>query len=86
MVWVINGRMMSYNANARVGTVRASADSEELAILQRVDRLDDSGLAIRVSVLTIQEHPGAVETTVVQCHNGSANEAETQQFMKKVAG
>lgn len=86
LTWIVGGRMMSYNRNALVGAVRSNADSDETAILLRVDRLGDDGLASRVSVLTIRERPHVTQPVTVQCHNGSASQMETRMFWQKVAG
>ncbi len=86
LTWVVGGRMMSYNANSRVGAVRSNAESDETAILLRVESIGGNGLAIRVSVLTIRERPHATEPITVQCHNGTQSETKTKTFWRKVAG
>ena len=87
IMWLVGGRMMSYNANARVGAMRSNAQSDQTAILMRVDNLDiNTGVATRVSVLTITESPSAREPLTVVCHNGSVEFAEEFVFWRRQAG
>ena len=79
--------MMSYNANARVGAIRSNAQSDQTSILMRVEsRGDGSGVASRMSVLTISELPSARAPLTVACHNGSTEVGEEIRFWRRQAG
>ena len=84
LTWMVGPRMMSYNVNARVGSIRANA--EETAILLRVDSAGENGIARRISVLTIDARPLAADPVSVRCHNGSAEFAQEIHFWPKTAG
>ena len=87
LVWLVDGRMMSYNANAQVGAIRSNAQSDQTAILMRVEsRGDGSGVASRMSVLTISELPSARAPLTVRCHNGSTEVSEEIRFWRRQAG
>lgn len=86
LTWLVGGRMMSYNANARVGSIRSNAESDEIAILMRVDTIGGSGIAHRMSVLHVNARPHATEPLRVQCHNGTTHFAEEVIFWRKEAG
>ena len=79
--------MMSYNANARVGAIRSNAQSDQTAILMRVEsKGDGSGVASRMSALTISELPSARAPLTVRCHNGSTEAAQNFTFWRRPAG
>ena len=87
LIWLVDERMMSYNANARVGAIRSNAQSDQTAILMRVEsRGDGSGVASRVSVLTISELPSARAPLTVACHNSSTEVGEEIRFWRRQAG
>ena len=87
LVWLVDWRMMSYNANARVGAIRSNAQSDQISILVRVEsRGDDSAVASRMSVLTISELPSARAPLTVRCHNGSTEVGEEIRFWRRQAG
>ena len=78
--------MMSYNSNARFGDVRSNIESDETAILIRVDSTGEGGRAVRISVLSISARPAETEALTIQCHNGSAAFAVELSFWRRVAG
>lgn len=88
LAWVVGGRMMSYNSNAQFGDVRSNIESDETAILIRVDDSagEGGGRATRISVLSISARPTETEALTVLCHNGSADFAVELIFWRRVAG
>ena len=85
--WLVDGRMMAYNANADVGAIRSNAQSDITSILMRVEsRGDGSGVASRMSVLVISELPSARDPLTVACHNGSTEIAQEITFWRRQAG
>lgn len=85
LIWTVDGRMMSYNANAQVGAIRSNAQSDQTAILIRVESLAGR-VANRMSVLTITALPSATGPITVRCHNGSTTFALELRFWRRVAG
>ena len=78
LIWLVDGRTMSYKANAQIGAVRSNVQSDQTSILVRVEsRGDGSGVASCMSVLTISELP---------CHNGSTEVGEEISFWRRQAG
>ena len=87
LTWLVDGRMMSYNVNTRVGAIRSNVQSDQTAILMRVEsRGDGSGVASRMSVLTISALPSARASLTVACHNGSTDVIEEFMFWRREAG
>ena len=79
--------MMSYNANARVGTLRSSQESDITATLLRKNIVQrENGYGQRLSVLTVNIRPSATEDLVVRCHNGSADHARNLTYLPRVPG
>lgn len=77
--------MMSYNANARVGTLRSSQESDITATLLRKNIVQrENGYGQRLSVLTVNIRPSATEDLVVRCHNGSADHARNLTYLPRV--
>ena len=77
---------MIYSPNARVGAIRSNAESDEIAILMRVENIGDGVLARRMSVLYVSARPLETAAVIVQCHNGSAESAEREVFWRREAG
>lgn len=77
---------MSYNRNARVGSLRSNRENDVIAVLLRVDRPGSSQLVSRTSVLTVCAWPTATEAMTVQCHNGSITYAQEVTFRRRESG
>ena len=87
LTWLIGEIMMSYNANARVGTLRSSQESDITATLLRKAIIRrENGYGHRLSVLTVNIQPLATENLIVQCHNGSSNQARSLIYLPKIPG
>ena len=87
LTWLLSNRMMSYNTNARVGSIRSNIETGETAILMRVDPIEENDIdRRRTSVLTITAQPSAAAPLRVRCHNGSAQSASEITFWRREAG
>lgn len=85
LTWLVGQKLMSYNANARVGTLRSSSGTT--ATLQRKDILqEENGYGRRLSVLIVNIRSSANEDLIVKCHNGSLAFARSVSYLPKVAG
>ncbi len=86
LVWIVGGRMLSFNRNAIVGTSRIDPEGDIAAILTSIDRTEENGHAVRSSVLRVSSQPQATEKLSVKCHNGSSHLAEEIQYLPRPAG
>ena len=86
LTWLVGERRMIYSPNARVGALRSNAESDEIAILMRVENIGEGGLARRMSVLYVSARPLETAAVIVQCHNGSTESAEREVFWRREAG
>ena len=77
---------MIYSSNAIEGAIRSNPEMDEIAILMKVENIEEGGLARRMSVLYVSARPLETAAVVVQCHNGSAESAEREVFRRREAG
>ena len=77
---------MSFNANARVGTLRSNPEMDIIATLLHKIVENGNGYGNRLSVLTANIRPSATEKLLVKCHNGSINYAKNITYFPKVTG
>ena len=78
---------MIYSFKARVGAIRSNPEQDEIAVLMRVQNIEENYRSARwISLLYVSARPWETAAVVVQCHNGSRKSAEREVFWRRETG